>query len=223
MGGAGVVAAAFPGWGVRVAAAAGGGAHDAGGTGSGVDRGSGSKKAASRGSRWAAPKNGRCCAGWRSGSSMRPSSAGRRPICSPAYRMSVDAAYEVNRAPCAGGDARGSIAAASLHDGPMLASRACGRACASCVQRRNGRAPRSRSTASTTTPASRTSSGTHSVQPLAISVSTSVQTKLPAIDDPQCATRSASTKPGAGSCQSPNVRTGTLPRMRSPPERRRRR
>ena len=30
------------------------------------------------------------------------------------------------------------------------------------------------------------------------------------------------TKPGAGSCQSPNVRTGTLPRTRSPPERRRR-
>ena len=87
----------------------------------------------------------------------------------------------------------------------------------------NGRAPRSRSTASTTTPASRTSSGTHSVQPLAISVSTSVQTKLPAIDDPQCATRSASTKPGAGSCQSPNVRTATLPRTGSPPARRRRR
>ena len=36
--------------------------------------------------------------------------------------MSVYAAYEVNRAPCAGGDARGSIAAASLHAGPMLAS-----------------------------------------------------------------------------------------------------
>ena len=64
----------------------------------------------------------------------------------------------------------------------------------------NGRAPRSRSTASTTTPASRTSSGARSVQPLAMSVSTSVQTKPPAIDDPQCATRSASTKPGAGSC-----------------------
>ena len=42
-------------------------------------------------------------------------------------------------------------------------------------------------------------------------------------DDPQCATRSASTKLGAGSCQSPNVRTGTLPRTRSPPARRRRR
>ena len=70
-----------------------------------------------------APKNGRCCAGRRSGSSTQPqrggwpprwrmlptragwrrlatgsSSAGRRPSCSPAYRMSVDAAYEVNRA-----------------------------------------------------------------------------------------------------------------------------
>ena len=93
----------------------------------------------------------------------------------------------------------------------------------SILRNENGSASRSRSTASTTAPASRTSSGTHSVQALAISVSTSVHTKLPAIDDPQCATRSASTKPGAGSCQSPNVRTGTLPRTRSPPERRRRR
>ena len=94
-------------------------------------------RAASRGSRRAAPKNGRCCAGRRSGSSTPPqragwpprwrtlptragwrrlatgsSSAGRRPICSAAYRMSVDAAYEVNRALCAGGDACGAIAAA---------------------------------------------------------------------------------------------------------------
>ena len=42
-------------------------------------------------------------------------------------------------------------------------------------------------------------------------------------DDPQCATRSASTKPSSGSCQSPNVRTGTPPSTRSPPARRRRR
>ena len=83
----------------------------------------GSRRAASRGSRRAAPKNGRCCAGRRSGSSTQPqrggwpprwrtlptragwrrlatgsSSAGRRPSCSPAYRMSVAAAYEVLRA-----------------------------------------------------------------------------------------------------------------------------
>jgi hypothetical protein len=60
-------------------------------------------------------------AGWRR-LATGSSSAGRRPSCSPAYRRSVDAAYEVNRALCAGGDARGSIAAASLHAGPMLAS-----------------------------------------------------------------------------------------------------
>ncbi len=56
------------------------------------------------------------------------------------------------------------------------------------------------------------SSGAHSVQPVAMSVSTSVCTKLPRAVGPLCATRSASKKPGAGSCQSEKVRTGTLRR-----------
>jgi len=65
-----------------------------------------------------------------------------------------------------------------------------------------------RSSASVTSPLSRTSSGTHSTQPLAMSVSTRVWTKLPSSRSPQCATRSISPKPGAGSPQSANVRTG---------------
>ena len=36
----------------------------------------------------------------------------------------------------------------------------------------------------------------HSVQPPAMSVSTSVEAKLPAMLSPQCTTKSASTKPG---------------------------
>src|SRR3954447_17271490 len=61
-------------------------------------------------------------------------------------------------------------------------------------------------------PFSRTSNGPHSVHPVAMSVKTSVCTKLPLAEGPLCATRSASTKPGGGSCQSAKVRTGTLRR-----------
>ncbi len=83
-------------------------------------------------------------------------------------------------------------------------------------RKRKGRPTRRRSSASTTNELSRTSSATHSVHPLAMSVSTSVWAMLPAMVSPLCATRSASTKPGAGSFQSANVRTGTLPRRRGP-------
>ncbi len=55
-------------------------------------------------------------------------------------------------------------------------------------------------------------SGAHSVQPVAMSVRTSVCTKLPLVTGPLCATRSASTNPGGGSSQSENVRTGILRR-----------
>src|SRR5438105_167553 len=57
---------------------------------------------------------------------------------------------------------------------------------------------------------SRTSSGAHSVHPVAMSVNTRVCTKLPFATGPLCATRSASTKPGGGLSQPSNVRTGTL-------------
>ncbi len=57
---------------------------------------------------------------------------------------------------------------------------------------------------------SRTNSGAHSVQPVAMSVSTKVCTKLPLATGPLWATRSASTNPGGGSSQPSNVRTGTL-------------
>src|SRR4051794_17987117 len=50
------------------------------------------------------------------------------------------------------------------------------------------------------------------VHPVAMSVNTSVCTKLPLAEGPLCATKSASTKPGGGSCQSAKVRTGTLRR-----------
>ena len=60
---------------------------------------------------------------------------------------------------------------------------------------------------------SRTNSGAHSVQPVAMSVSTKVCTKLPFATGPLCETKSASTKPGGGSFQSSNVRTGTLRRI----------
>ena len=60
---------------------------------------------------------------------------------------------------------------------------------------------------------SRTSNGAHSVQPVAMSVSVKVCTKLPLAVGPLCATRSASTNPGAGSFQPSKVRTGTLRRM----------
>lgn len=45
-----------------------------------------------------------------------------------------------------------------------------------------------------------------------LSVSTRVWIKLPRADSPLCATRSASTNPGAGSFQSADVRIGTLRR-----------
>jgi hypothetical protein len=60
-----------------------------------------------------------------------------------------------------------------------------------------------------------TSNGGHSVHPVATSASTSVGMKLPFGDEPLCATRSASTNPGAGSCQSEKVRTGMLRRIAS--------
>ena len=47
---------------------------------------------------------------------------------------------------------------------------------------------------------------------MATSVTTSVCTKLPFGTGPLCATRSASAKPGGGSSQSENVRTGMLAR-----------
>lgn len=50
---------------------------------------------------------------------------------------------------------------------------------------------------------SRTIRGAHSVQPVAMSVSTRVWMKLPRADGPLCATRSASTNPGAGSFHLP--------------------
>ncbi len=55
---------------------------------------------------------------------------------------------------------------------------------------------------------SRTNNGAHSVQPVAISVSTSVWMKLPRVEGRLWATRSTSTKPGAGSFQSADVRQG---------------
>ena len=60
---------------------------------------------------------------------------------------------------------------------------------------------------------SRTSSGAHSVQPVAMSVSVSVCTKLPFAVGPLCATRSASTNPGGGLSQPSKVRTATLRRI----------
>ena len=57
-----------------------------------------------------------------------------------------------------------------------------------------------------------TSTTAHSVQPVATSVTTSVCTKLPFGTGPLCATRSASAKPGGGSSQSENARTGMLAR-----------
>src|SRR5713101_6449685 len=57
---------------------------------------------------------------------------------------------------------------------------------------------------------SRTSSGAHSVHPVAMSVKTRVCTKLPFATGPLCETRSASTNPGGGLSQPSNVRTGTL-------------
>jgi hypothetical protein len=67
----------------------------------------------------------------------------------------------------------------------------------------------------------RTSSGAHSVQPVAISVKTRVCVKAPFAGGPECATRSASTKPGAGLFQSENVRMGTLRLIAVEPLRRR--
>jgi hypothetical protein len=46
-----------------------------------------------------------------------------------------------------------------------------------------------------------------------MSVSVSVYTKLPFAVGPLCATRSASTNPGAGSFQPSKVRTGTFRRI----------
>src|SRR5262249_39888674 len=80
------------------------------------------------------------------------------------------------------------------------------------TQGKTGRASLRRARASMTKALLRATSGKHSVQPVAISVSTMVWTKLPAAEVPACATKSTSTKPGGGSVQSPNVRTGTARR-----------
>ncbi|AZN97996.1 MAG: hypothetical protein EOQ42_00595 [Mesorhizobium sp.] len=63
--------------------------------------------------------------------------------------------------------------------------------------------------AAMTRPLPRVRTGTHSVQPVAISVKTIVCTKLPDEEVPEWATKSTSTYPGGGSFQSPKVRTGT--------------
>ncbi|WP_292465664.1 hypothetical protein [Mesorhizobium sp.] len=63
--------------------------------------------------------------------------------------------------------------------------------------------------AAMTRPLSRVRTGTHSVQPVAISVKTIVCKKLPDEELPEWATKSTSTYPGGGSFQSPKVRTGT--------------
>src|SRR3954468_21312930 len=78
--------------------------------------------------------------------------------------------------------------------------------------RSEGSSLRSSVKTSLSRPCSRTSNGPHSVHPVAMSVKTSVCTKLPLAEEPLCATKSASTKPGGGSCQSAKVRTGTLRR-----------
>ena len=62
--------------------------------------------------------------------------------------------------------------------------------------------------ASSASAPARITTGTHSVQPVAMSISTSVWTKAPAALTPECATKSTSTNPGGGSPQSPKVRTG---------------
>src|SRR6202166_90755 len=85
----------------------------------------------------------------------------------------------------------------------------------------NGSSLRSSVNATVSTVCSRTSSGAHSVQPVAISVKTRVCVKAPFANGPECATRSASTKPGAGLFQSENVRTGTLRLIAVEPLRRR--
>src|SRR5215218_9158718 len=78
--------------------------------------------------------------------------------------------------------------------------------------RSKGSSLRSSVKTSLSRPCSRTSNGPHSVHPVAMSVKTSVCTKLPLAEGPLWATKSASTKPGGGSCQSAKVRTGTLRR-----------
>src|SRR5512133_3547324 len=74
---------------------------------------------------------------------------------------------------------------------------------------------RAATSASITSAPLRTTTGTHSVQPVATSVSTIVCTKLPAADVPAWATKSTSTKPGGGSFQSPNVRRNRTPYRRA--------
>ncbi len=76
--------------------------------------------------------------------------------------------------------------------------------------RANGSSLRNSLSTSVNRRCSRTNSGAHSVQPVAMSVSTKVCTKLPFATGPLCATRSASTNPGDGSSQPSNVRSGTL-------------
>ncbi len=76
----------------------------------------------------------------------------------------------------------------------------------------NGSRLRTSPSTSVSSVCSRTSSGAHSVYPVAMSVSVSVCTKLPSAVGPLCATRSDSMNPGSGSFQSANVRTGTLRR-----------
>jgi hypothetical protein len=51
----------------------------------------------------------------------------------------------------------------------------------------------------------RTTTGTHSVCPVAMSARPIVWTKLPAVDVPAWATKSTSMNPGGGSFQSPKV------------------
>lgn len=70
-----------------------------------------------------------------------------------------------------------------------------------------------RLSASTTTIPSRLTSGRHSVHPVATSTIVRGWMNEPATDVPPCATMSTSQKPGAGSFQSLNVRTGTSRRI----------
>ena len=76
-----------------------------------------------------------------------------------------------------------------------------------------GNKPRARSIACTTDAPSRTSSGGHSVQPVATSTIVKVWINEPETVVPPCTTISISQKPGGGSFQSLNVRIGTSRRI----------
>ena len=73
----------------------------------------------------------------------------------------------------------------------------------------NGKSSSATCSASSASAPVRIMTGTHSVQPVAMSVSTMVCAKAPAALTPECATKSTSTNPGGGSPQSAKVRTGT--------------